>query len=153
MSSPELHARASELFLELRRLPRGERRRAALEAATRGDERLREEVATLLAHDVEEGASGPEERAPDWPARIGPYHLLERIGSGGSGHVFLARQDEPIQRRVALSRGTPLDGAQRSELEKLGYGGRRARRRGSWRIPRAPQRVDRERSSPRGPTW
>jgi serine/threonine protein kinase/truncated hemoglobin YjbI/outer membrane protein assembly factor BamB len=33
---------------------------------------------------------------------IGPYKLLQRIGEGGFGSVFLAEQQQPIQRRVAL---------------------------------------------------
>ncbi|HXJ61738.1 MAG TPA: protein kinase, partial [Verrucomicrobiae bacterium] len=34
--------------------------------------------------------------------RIGRYELLERIGEGGCGVVYLAEQTEPIRRRVAL---------------------------------------------------
>ncbi len=33
---------------------------------------------------------------------IGPYKLLERIGEGGMGLVFMADQERPIKRRVAL---------------------------------------------------
>lgn len=35
-------------------------------------------------------------------SRIGPYHLLEQIGEGGFGVVYLAEQEHPIRRRVAL---------------------------------------------------
>ena len=33
---------------------------------------------------------------------IGPYKLLQQIGEGGFGVVFLAEQERPVQRRVAL---------------------------------------------------
>lgn len=36
------------------------------------------------------------------PKTIGPYHILERLGVGGMGEVFLAEQREPIRRKVAL---------------------------------------------------
>jgi eukaryotic-like serine/threonine-protein kinase len=39
---------------------------------------------------------------PDPPVRIGPYRLLERLGEGGIGEVWLAQQDQPVRRRVAL---------------------------------------------------
>src|SRR5262245_40423684 len=35
-------------------------------------------------------------------AVIGPYKLLEQIGEGGFGVVFLAEQTEPVRRKVAL---------------------------------------------------
>src|SRR5262245_62970596 len=35
-------------------------------------------------------------------SRIGRYRLLERIGQGGYGVVYLAQQEEPVRRQVAL---------------------------------------------------
>ena len=35
-------------------------------------------------------------------ARIGRYKLLQQIGEGGCGTVFMAEQEEPVRRRVAL---------------------------------------------------
>jgi len=34
--------------------------------------------------------------------RIGPYKLLQKIGEGGMGVVYMAEQEQPIRRRVAL---------------------------------------------------
>ena len=34
--------------------------------------------------------------------RIGPYKLLQQIGEGGMGSVWMAEQEEPVRRRVAL---------------------------------------------------
>ncbi|MBI1850675.1 MAG: serine/threonine protein kinase [Planctomycetes bacterium] len=41
----------------------------------------------------------PDERAG---TRIGPYKLLQLIGEGGFGSVFMAEQEHPVRRRVAL---------------------------------------------------
>jgi tetratricopeptide (TPR) repeat protein len=44
-----------------------------------------------------------EPSAPERPGTmIGPYKLLEQIGEGGFGVVFLAEQQEPLRRKVAL---------------------------------------------------
>ena len=36
------------------------------------------------------------------PSQVGPYKLLRQIGEGGMGIVYLAEQESPIRRRVAL---------------------------------------------------
>ncbi len=40
--------------------------------------------------------------AGERPKRIGPYKVLEVLGEGGMGVIYLAEQREPIRRRVAL---------------------------------------------------
>ena len=34
--------------------------------------------------------------------RLGPYRLIQEIGHGGMGSVYLAEQEEPVRRQVAL---------------------------------------------------
>ena len=50
-----------------------------------------------LASAVDEA---PAATAP--PASIGPYRILEALGEGGMGEVYLAAQEEPVRRVVAI---------------------------------------------------
>src|SRR4051812_30450302 len=92
-------------------------RAAYLEAACAGNVALRKQVESLLhAHDQAEGfletpPSGLDfQRTVKVPSvltekpgdRIGRYKLLEQIGEGGCGVVYMAEQEEPVRRRVAL---------------------------------------------------
>lgn len=52
-------------------------------------------------------ASSAQE-APELPDHIGPYQVLERLGAGGMGIVYLAQQTEPIVRRVAIKVLSPF---------------------------------------------
>ena len=47
-------------------------------------------------------------------AVIGPYKLLQQIGEGGMGVVYMAEQQEPIRRKVALKVLKPGTGHQAS---------------------------------------
>ncbi len=52
------------------------------------------------------GNAAPTACSPDYDnklgVRIGPYKLLQQIGEGGMGTVYMAEQVEPVARRVAL---------------------------------------------------
>ena len=49
------------------------------------------------------GAPAPAPALPEQPdQRVGRYKLLQKIGEGGCGVVFMAEQEEPVRRRVAL---------------------------------------------------
>lgn len=74
-----------------------------------GDPELRGRVARLLeAHrslgDFEErSVATPTNNAPDLlGVQIGSYKLLEQIGEGGMGAVYVAEQTQPVRRKVAL---------------------------------------------------
>jgi serine/threonine protein kinase/tetratricopeptide (TPR) repeat protein len=113
-----------ELFLAALKLP-PERWDAYLDEACGADEPLRRRVRDLLdAHWQARSFLGPALREPgplvDLPAAgegpgtvLGPYKLLERIGEGGMGSVWMAEQSQPVQRKVALKVVKPgLDSAQ-----------------------------------------
>jgi serine/threonine protein kinase len=70
------------------------------------DTELRLEVEELL-----KAAKEAEEVFESWPqppaleqagSRIGRYHLLQKIGEGGCGVVYMAEQETPVRRKVAL---------------------------------------------------
>jgi serine/threonine protein kinase/tetratricopeptide (TPR) repeat protein len=48
------------------------------------------------------GPAGPRAIAEGSGTRIGPYRLLQKLGEGGMGAVFLAEQVQPVRRQVAL---------------------------------------------------
>ncbi len=52
--------------------------------------------------EVRIGAESPDKAKRRLPERIGPFRIVEQIGQGGFGVVYLAEQEEPVRRRVAL---------------------------------------------------
>ena len=84
-----------------------------LDEACGGDVPLRSRLEALLSSHENAGSFLQEPAAPVSPTidqpplerlgtHIGPYHLLKKLGDGGMGVVFLAEQQEPVQRQVAL---------------------------------------------------
>lgn len=72
------------------------------------DPQLREQVRSLLrANDSAELSSYPLFAEAEFPRiaaphQIGPYRILESVGEGAMGDVYLAEQQSPVRRRVAL---------------------------------------------------
>lgn len=110
----ELPNRDVVIFTEAVNLPADERA-AYLDRACGGDARLRQRVEALLqtyghvGDFLEESAQkasivakmrGSTSEEPG--DRIGRYKLLQQIGEGGCGVVYMAEQEEPVRRRVAL---------------------------------------------------
>src|SRR5205823_399495 len=88
-------------------------RAAYLDAACAGDADLRRRVEALFAAHAAAGnfleaadGTGAYVSASLPPAGgtiiVGRYKLLERIGEGGMGDVYVAEQTEPVRRKVAL---------------------------------------------------
>jgi serine/threonine protein kinase/Tfp pilus assembly protein PilF len=108
--------KANALFLKALELPTAAERKAYLDQSCAGDDALRAEVEALLEAGARVGdflerpAGGPgsiptvdERPNHEGPgSAIGPYKLLEKIGEGGFGVVYMAEQQEPIRRKVAL---------------------------------------------------
>jgi len=107
--------REEEIFASALELTSSERRAEYLQSACRGNEELRRRIEALLRrHDESRGVldappRGLAETIVTAPAvsegsgsQVGPYKLLQLLGEGGMGSVYMAEQREPVKRRVAL---------------------------------------------------
>ena len=91
-----------------------EQRSKYLDQTCGADVELRREIESLLgAHDATGGflqnshlrsqATADRDPIKERPgSSIGPYKLLQQIGEGGMGTVFMAEQTQPVRRMVAL---------------------------------------------------
>ena len=95
----------------------GERRKY-LDEACGGDSVLRDEIEALILAHLQAGSFFADDQEPQNPAleetvqrsrtddtagnTIGPYKLLQQIGEGGMGSVWMAEQQQPVRRMVAL---------------------------------------------------
>ena len=86
----------------------GEPRAAFVERACGQDGELRSKVDRLLRAHEQAGDFLPTRAADESPlsegpgTQIGKFKILEQIGEGGFGVVYMAEQKEPVRRRVAL---------------------------------------------------
>src|SRR6266540_4910844 len=107
--------RQLEIFSAALEHPAGPKRDEFLAQACGGDETLRRYVQGLLAGHDKAGTFLDQAAGPVGPGgthlvpitekpgdRIGRYKLLQQIGEGGCGVVYMAEQEEPVRRRVAL---------------------------------------------------
>src|SRR3954469_22325668 len=105
--------KAEDIFLAALEKKAADERQDYLKSACGDDVHLRAQVIGLLNSDQQAGSfldaplfdSPPTIDPPDCErpgAVIGPYKLMEEIGAGGFGLVFVAEQQQPLRRKVAL---------------------------------------------------
>src|SRR5262249_53940120 len=101
-----------EIFFEALEMSTPEARAAYLEGACAGDVALHRKVEELLKEHFSNdslmagpavgGSRSADESQQASAPLLDRHNLLEKIGEGGFGEVWMAEQREPIKRRVAL---------------------------------------------------
>src|SRR5690242_20193999 len=105
-------SKVEEIFCAALEIEGPEARSAYLDEVC-DDRELRRRVERLLSLDARAGdflesPAAPPTVTQDGPppeppgTAIGPYKLLEAIGEGGMGVVYVAEQSQPVRRKVAL---------------------------------------------------
>ena len=118
MTEQRIDLEKAAMIFERARELNSEAREAFLDEACSGDEPLRAEVQSMIEAHGEQGdfLSEPTNEAVPRSAatfdadqiaehvgtKIGRYKLLQRIGEGCFGVVYMAEQQEPVRRKVAL---------------------------------------------------
>jgi serine/threonine protein kinase len=105
---------AEKVFEGAIKLPTPQERAAYVRGACGEDQALRQQVESLIQAHEEVGGFMPTDPGeagitiPDRPlsesegTSVGRYKLLQRIGEGGMGVIYMAEQTEPVVRKVAL---------------------------------------------------
>jgi serine/threonine protein kinase/tetratricopeptide (TPR) repeat protein len=112
------NSRANQVFLEAAEVESPAERQRLLDQECGDDTGLRAQVESLLAASAKMGSFLNKPAAQTMPGNcdtatyehiaecpdtvIGPYKLIEPIGEGGMGTVWMAQQTEPVKRLVAI---------------------------------------------------
>jgi serine/threonine protein kinase/tetratricopeptide (TPR) repeat protein len=108
----DVKADAKSIFLQALQCQAPDELHRFLDAACGGDTALRARAEELLQAHQDAGnflgglrpldATRDEPLAERPGTLVGPYKLMEQIGEGGMGLVFVAEQQQPVRRKVAL---------------------------------------------------
>ncbi len=105
------HDRMESIFMAALEIQTEAERHQYIEQACGNDHALRYEVEKLVEDHFQAGSflgldshshSTQNDHVDRANTRVGPYLLLRKIGEGGMGTVYLAQQNEPFHRQVAV---------------------------------------------------